>query len=270
MEDLVRLACYDPGARHLGEACLDVPDDGAKPLCLLAGHVTVGATDDALSGLARRLREGWSSAGVERVVIERVAGLGGTQDGPAAIIGRANYLIQAARVGSLIHGVALALELPVVTYHVRTVRAGLRVDAAGVGAYVREHVEGWAREGEPAPPGAPGDWYLHPYDAALVGLWDVASRAAVAAPRVRSVRGPQAPRGPRGLARQKLEERARAGCTCGQQHRKGCPLYTRPATYRKKGVDSQEARDIVIHMNNADNTANHTDIEQGNIRAGPG
>jgi hypothetical protein len=173
----VRLACYDPGSRHLGEACLEVLD-GQRPRCLLAGHVTVDLSDEGLAQLASRLREGWTTAGVERVVLERVSGLGAGPDVPAARV-RAigNALVQAGGVCRFIQALALAMGLPVVTYPPRTVRAGMKAKGKSEAvALVKASVDGWHIEGEAAPEGATG-WYNHAYDAALVGLWDIETRA---------------------------------------------------------------------------------------------
>lgn len=190
----MRLACYDPGSRHLGEVVLlEEPGVGVRLLEGTAGHVTVNATDEGLATLALRCASCWRAAGIDRVVLERVSGLGAGPDvTKRGLCSTANHLIAAARVGSLLQGVALALGIPVVTYPPRTARAGLKIKGKPASAeYVRERIEGWALSGEVAPEHVNGTWYHHAYDAALIGLWDVEVRA-----RPAPQKGPRATRTP--------------------------------------------------------------------------
>lgn len=175
----MRLAAYDPGSRHLGEAVLEIIDGRAALLPAGAGHVTVDLSDAGMAALAARCAASWRLGGIERVVIERVSGLGGGPDMTRrALCSTATHLLGAARVGSLLQGVALVLGIPVVTYPPRTARAGLRLKGkTESAAYVRKHIESWAITGELAPQYVSGEWYHHAYDAALVGLWDIETRA---------------------------------------------------------------------------------------------
>lgn len=224
-------ACYDPGSKHLGEAVLALAP-GERPLCLQAGAIEVELSDDALRELAAVLRATWARLGVERVALERVSGLGCALDTPTnRVRSLATHLIGAARVASLIQGLALALDLCVATYPPRTVRAGLKVKGNGDArkAACRTHVEEAVDEW-------PMDASLHASDAALAGLWDAqvraeheeqearrAARAQVVTSRAPRVRGRQGPSRAQIEAR---EARVIGGCIgCLRRHARTCPMF---------------------------------------------
>jgi hypothetical protein len=218
----MRVACYDPGSKHLGETILDT--SGERPRAILARHVAVSLTDDGLRELARERAATWAAHGVERVVIERVSGIGGPEgESHGATLGRASQMVGAGRVEGVIRGVALACDRSVATYTPRTVRAGLEVDRDKRAEHVRAHVDEWPAD--PGDDGASGLWYMHRFDAALVGLWDLRAASAEVKPKAtRSPKGRRVKHKPSPRQRSRAAERAAVGCTCQKRHRSTCPL----------------------------------------------
>lgn len=169
------LACYDTGSRHLGEVLLDATGD--RPRCIRAVHVDVTLTDEVLAAIARAVVATWVEHGVERVVVERISGVGaGDGESVAAVRARGSHAVGAGKIEGLIRGLAAGRGIPVVGYTAQTVRAGLKITREQRAAYVRERIDGWP---EDTPDGArSGQWYMHRYDAAIVGLYDIEYRKA--------------------------------------------------------------------------------------------